>query len=172
MKRLFCLLVLFSFSSFTLLQTEVEEYNLKAVFIYNFTKYINVDSFAPGSEFVIGILGDSPISEPLAEIAQTKTVNGKKIIIQQFSTPQQISFTNVLFISKLNTYSVSAILQRVAAKGTLTIAEEEGMAKKGVAMNFVIEDNKLKFEANLKAISSSGLKASSDLLQHAIIVNQ
>jgi hypothetical protein len=37
-------------------------------------------------------------------------------------------------------------------------------------MNFVMMDNKLKFEVNLKAINKAGIGISSFLLQHAIIV--
>jgi hypothetical protein len=37
-------------------------------------------------------------------------------------------------------------------------------------MNFVMVENKLKFEVNLKAINKSGIGISSFLLQHAIIV--
>jgi hypothetical protein len=152
------------------MQTVAQEYNLKAAFIYNFTKYITWNGASENTnEFVIGIFGNSPISVPLGEIARTKKVNDKKIIIRYFRTPQDISYCNILFVSRRNIYPLSSVLQQVPS-GTLTIAEDDGMAAEGAAFNFVIEENRLKFEANLKAISAAGLKASSELLQHAIIV--
>src|ERR1700685_3288967 len=102
MKRLFCLLLLFSFSAFTFVQTEVEEYNLKAAFIYNFSKYIDWGSYQKGNQFIIGILGKSPIAKPLDEIAGAKMVNNKKIVLKVFSKPQDITFCNILFISESN----------------------------------------------------------------------
>src|SRR2546423_14160613 len=66
--------------------TEAEEYALKAAFLYNFTKYIEWPSAeANEKEFIIGVVGSSPIVNPLIEIAKNKTVKGKKIIIHQFS---------------------------------------------------------------------------------------
>ncbi len=172
MRRIIYCCFFFFLSAFTQVQnTEVEEYNLKAVFIYNFTKYINWNTYNHEDVFVIGVLGKSSIVAPLTEIARTKKVGDKKVVIRQFKSPEEITFTNILFISRNNTFSVGSLLHRLDT-GTLTVAEEDGMAEDGMAFNFVIHDNKLKFEANLKAISNAGLKVSSELLQHAIIVNQ
>jgi hypothetical protein len=62
------------------------------------------------------------------------------------------------------------ILNQTKSKNTLTISEQEGYAKQGTAINFIIVDSKLKFEANTKAIISAGLIASSQLLKLAVIV--
>jgi hypothetical protein len=55
--------------------------------------------------------------------------------------------------------------------GVLTVSEQPGFAEAGTALNFVVVNNRLKFEANLKAISAAGLKAGSQLLKLAIIVD-
>lgn len=151
-------------------QSEAEEYQLKAAFIYNFTKFIEWDSSLPTKEFTIGIMGSSPIHGPLAEIARTKTVNGEKIIIRQFNNPKEITFCNILFISRLTSFSLDEILSNTISKGTLVCSEQEEYAKKGTAINFVIINDNLKFEANTKAINSAGLTASSQLLKLAVIV--
>src|ERR1700741_1068088 len=78
-------------------QNQVEEYNLKAAFVYNFTRYINWGTFTPDEEFVIGVVGSSPIYEPLVEIARTKTVNDKKIVIKSFSKADDITTCNILY---------------------------------------------------------------------------
>ena len=62
-------------------------------------------------------------------------------------------------------------LRPKAGKGTLTISEETGFADMGSAINFVVINDKLKFEANVKSITDEGLKASSQLLKLAIIVD-
>ena len=53
----------------------------------------------------------------------------------------------------------------------LTISEEPGFAQQGTAFNFVIKKDKLKFETNLKALNQADVKAGSQLLKLAIIVN-
>jgi YfiR/HmsC-like len=150
---------------------EAEEYNIKAAFIYKFTNYIDWDSLIPGDEFIIGVIGPSPVIEQLNEIALTKTIKNKKIIVRQFNKPEEISPCHILFISQKTSFSLGDILAKVGGKGTLTISEKKGYAQKGTDINFIEVDNKLKFEANPKGISAAGLKASSQLLKLAIIVD-
>jgi hypothetical protein len=151
-------------------KTEAEEYALKAAFLYNFTKYIEWNSSNNGDEFIIGVVGYSPVIKYLADIAQTKSVNGKKIVIKQFFKPDEIKFCHLLFIPQQSNYTLQAILAKVG-RGTLTVSEEDGYAAQGTALNFVLVNNRLKFESNIKALDEAGLKASSDLLKLAIIVD-
>ena len=51
------------------------------------------------------------------------------------------------------------------------MSEQEGYAKLGAEINFIIINNKLKFEVNTKAIDKSGLKVRSQLLKLALIVD-
>lgn len=165
------LLAFFSVCSFTPPpQEENEEYNIKAAFIYKFTDYIDWDSLVPGDDFVIGVIGSSPITDQLNEIAKTKTVKDKKIVIRQFNKAAEIGPCHILFISQNTLLPLADILSKIPDKGTLTISEKEGYAKKGTAINFIEVDNKLKFEANPREINDAGLKASSQLLKLAIIV--
>ena len=150
-------------------QTPEKESILKAAYIYNFTKYIDWDSINT-SDFTIGVIGNSSIYEPLNDIASTKTVNDKKIIVRRFYSPAEIAGCNILFISSDIQFSIFSILSKTG-KGTLTISETPGYAKMGTALNFVIVNDKLKFEANVKSIMDEGLKASSQLLKLAIIVD-
>jgi hypothetical protein len=143
--------------------------NLKAAFIYNFTKYIDWD-LSNTSEFTIGVLGSSAIYNSLLGIAKTKTVNDKKIVVVHFNKAEEITTCNILFISANSSHSLTPILAKVG-KGTLTISEEAGFAEEGTAFNFVVKNDKLKFEANVKSINAAGLKASSQLLKLAIIVD-
>jgi hypothetical protein len=147
-----------------------ETANLKAAFVYNFTKYIEWN-LTDQDEFVIGIIGSSPILESFNEIAQSKTVNDKKIIIRQFKKPADITFCNILFISQDTPFSLSSILANTD-KQTITVSEKEGFAEQGTAFNFKIVSDKLKFEANVKSIISTGVKVSSQLLKLAKIVDQ
>ena len=163
-------ILLFSFGGFFASGQSVGEVSsLKAAFIYNFTKYIDWD-LSNTNEFTIGVLGSSSIYNSLLEISKTKTVNDKRIVILHFNKPEEITNCNILFISANSSHSLTPILAKVN-KGTLTISEEAGLAEEGTAFNFVVINDKLKFEANVKSINAAGLKASSQLLKLAIIVD-
>src|ERR1700704_3372966 len=91
MKTFLFLILLSAFRGTVAAQTQEQEANLKAVFIYNFTRYIDWDTSSVENEFVIGVIGSSAVTEALAEIAKTKTVKNKKIIIRHFDKPEEIT---------------------------------------------------------------------------------
>jgi len=169
LKRILLFLVITSSGSSIVAQTSESEAALKAVFIYNFTQYIEWDSTAMKNDFVIGVVGSSGVTKSLQQIARTKTVKNKKIIVRVFSKPEEIGGCHILFIPQKLPYPLQAVLEKVRRE-TLTVSEQPGYARMGTAFNFIIEKDKLRFEANLKAISSSGLKAGSQLLKLATIV--
>jgi len=165
------LIFIMSGDAFSRSQTEAEEYNLKAAFIYNFTNFIDWGALQPDEPFVIGIMGSSLIKEPLEEIARTKTVNNRKIIVREFSNPDEITSCNILFVSQKTPFSLEDILSKTTSKKILLISERSGYANQGACLNFVVANDRLKFEANLNAINALGLKVSSQLLKLAILVN-
>lgn len=170
--RLFIALLFFMICSVSIWgqKDKASEYNLKAAFIYNFTRYIEWKEESGENEFIIGIIGTSPINDPLSEIVKTETVDNKKITIKRFSKPADISFCHILFISQNAGAALDDILAKTSGKGMLIVSEQNGYAELGTAINFVIINRKLKFEANVKAINSAGLTASSQLLKLAIII--
>jgi len=170
MLKKFLLLVLFCSSrEMAGAQAQEREANLKAAFIYNFTKYIEWDTASSETNFVIGIIGSSPLLAPLTEIAKTNTAKNKKIIIRTYTKPEDIGSCDILFIPQKNGFALRTILDKTK-RGMLTVSEENGMAKEGTAFNFVVSGEKIKFEANLKAIYAAGLKAGSQLLKLATLV--
>ena len=92
------------------------------------------------------------------------------MIVRVFSKPENISYCNILFVPHNASFTLESILNKLT-KGMLVISEQPGYAKLGTAFNFVLVNDKLKFEANLKSINSAGVKASSQLLKLAIIID-
>ena len=151
-------------------QSPETETNLKAAYIYNFTHYINWEAGHDDEDFVIGEIGYSGVDSALATIARNYLVNNHRIILKHYSRPEDIGYCHMLFIPEKCEFPLHSILKRLR-KGVLTIGERKGYAREGVALNFVLINDKLKFEANEKAINNMGLKASSQLLKLAILVN-
>ena len=144
------------------------EAKLKAVFIYNFTKYIEWHESAP-SDFVIGVAGRSAVRELLLDISKANKAQNRNIVVREFSKPEEIEHCNILFISESFPYPLRSVMSRVDA-GMVTVTEKPGYASLGADFNFVIVNDKLKFEVNIDAINQSQVKVSSQLLKLAIIV--
>jgi hypothetical protein len=167
--RLLLMCCCIAFSAYQPANDSYTEYKLKAAFLYNFIQYIDWGN--QPAEYVIGILGNSPIEAPLQEIARTQTSSNKHIVVKHCNGPAEAAGCNILFIPRDSSIPLDDILEKIP-KGVLTVGEKPGSASRGAAINFVIVDNKLRFESNLKALNSAGLKASSQLLKLAILVGK
>ncbi|MDF2438643.1 MAG: putative transrane protein [Bacteroidota bacterium] len=172
-KRRACILLFFTafvVSAFKI-QTEVEEYEAKAAFIYNFTKFVEwEDNTMNGTpSFNIGVLGESPIIRPLQELAFNKKINNKKIMIVRYKTVSEIRGCHILFIPE-NTQEdiIKELAQSAGLKSTLLITEKHGELESGSAINFLIVNNKIRFEINMNSLNKNKIKASSQLLKLAM----
>jgi hypothetical protein len=144
---------------------QIEEYQLKAAFLYRFVDYVYWKDYSKNQTFKIAILEESPIVSALTEMTKNK-----KMEIKKYKNLKELSFCNILFVPYNCTIPIETILAKFSGKPVLIVTEQNGYGKKGSHMNFVMVENKLKFEVNLKAINKSGIGISSFLLQHAIIV--
>ena len=142
-----------------------KDYALKADFLYRFVDYVYWKSYSKEQTFKIAILEDSPITTSLLKKTKTKNID-----IKECKTLKEIRSCHILFVPYNCTIPIEPILSNFDGKPVLIVTEQNGDGKKGAHMNFVLMENKLKFEVNLKAINKAGIGISSFLLQHAIIV--
>ncbi len=147
-----------------------QDYKFHSIFMYNFTKYIEWPDSYKNGDFVIGVLGDSPIVEHLKNMAQVKSVGSQKFTIKVFSNASDISQCHILFIPENNSGKLKDVRSKLKGASTLLITEQDGLATKGSAINFIIKEGKWKFELNKAAAESANLKISSELSRLAILV--
>ncbi len=142
---------------------------IKAVFLYNFTKYIDwPDKYKEGN-FVIGVLGTSPFYNDLSTLIHNKKVGSQEFEIKSFTTTTSVSgLCHILFIPAENSAQLPEVLKKMKGKSTLIVTEKLGLAKQGSAINFIIENNKQRFELNKNNIEKYNLKVSSTLEALAI----
>jgi hypothetical protein len=157
-------LLLFAFLSF---QAQAQdEYQAKAFFLYNFTRLIEWPANSKG-EFVIGVVGNSPIYNNLTAIAQGKKVGNQSIVIKQFKSPEEITSCNILFVANGAINKLEDVKARVSNHHTLIVGDREGSTDKGAAINFVLNNNKLSFSINVGNAQKYGLKVSRSLIEMA-----
>ncbi|NCP45534.1 MAG: hypothetical protein COW67_04635 [Flavobacteriales bacterium CG18_big_fil_WC_8_21_14_2_50_32_9] len=143
---------------------------LKAVFIYNFTKYIEWPKTYQEGYFVLGVVGETPLFSELTKMAQTKKIGTQSILVKKFSEIADIDKCHLLYITDDKSIEINAILKKTKSTSTLIITEQEGLVDKGAGINFVIRENKQKFEMNKRNIEIQKLKVSSNLEALAVTV--
>ncbi|HLC82735.1 MAG TPA: YfiR family protein [Bacteroidia bacterium] len=150
-----------------------QEKNYKAysVYVYNFIKYIEWPEESKKGDFVIAIIGNSPISAELKTLAATKKAGGQTIVIKQFATVAEVDNCQILYISAGKSGVLKEAIEKTKNMSALMIAEREGLAKKGAGINFVtLEDETLKFEVNKKVIEAHNLKIPKVLFSLGLVV--
>ncbi|MGK7396956.1 MAG: YfiR family protein [Candidatus Cyclobacteriaceae bacterium M3_2C_046] len=144
------------------------DYKFHSVYVYNFTKYIQWPS--NNSDIKINIFGnDGTVYKSFQDMADAKSNDGRKILVQQFNSVNALEDCDILFIPYKESSIASKAIEKYQGKGTLIITEREGLINSGSCINFVIVDNRLKFEISKSAIEGAGLKISSQLLQMGIV---
>jgi hypothetical protein len=148
------------------------EYDVKAVFLYHFTRYLQWPEDIKPEVFTIVVLGESEIIAPLQEIAKKKTVGAIPIEVRQCFELEEIGRPRILFISKSVVPKLSQVLEKTRGTDILTVGEAEGLGLRGVAVNFVLREGTIKFEMNEKAIKEARIQISSQLLKLAILLDE
>ncbi|MBL4652036.1 MAG: YfiR family protein [Flavobacteriales bacterium] len=144
---------------------------MKAVFVYNFTRYIEwPDEYKQGN-FIIGLLGETSITDELNKVAATKKAVNQTIEIKKFSSLSDVSECHILYVSSKNSGDLASALQKTKGRSTLVITEQEGLAAKGAGISFKIVANRQKFEINKGSIEKRKMTVGSALLSLAIVVD-
>lgn len=145
---------------------------IKAIYIYNFTKYIEWPKNYKEGKFVIGILGNNPsLYDELYKMGEVKMVGTQKIEIKNLISIDLVTQCHMVFILPNNSDQLKEIMQKLKDKSSLIITEKPGMTKQGAGINFVVTENKQKIELNKANIEKYKLKIASTLVDMAIAIN-
>jgi hypothetical protein len=146
------------------------DYRIQANIIYRFTKYIDWPANKKTGDFIIGIVGDSPLYDELKSLSSNKTVGNQKIVIVRMSPTAGVYNCQILFITDEEGSSLKRIAAVTAETAILIISESDGLAHKGSCINFITVDERLKLEINKGNIEQRNLKIASELLELGTIV--
>jgi hypothetical protein len=173
--KLNLILVLFLFLGADIALCQVEEYELKAVYLERITRFIEwpdeTESFMTDDSFVIGVLGENPFGTRLTDLYAERKIKDKKIKVRYLSQLNEIEGCHLLFISRSMSEELPQVLEITAKKPILTVGDTKGFAEKGVLVNFFIENDKLRFEINERGLHEAGILIDSLLLKVSKIVN-
>jgi hypothetical protein len=153
----------------------IDEYEVKAVFLYNFAKFISwpAESFVgKGNSIVFCVAGKGRFGHWLDDAVQGKTIDGHSLAVRHISGAGEANACHILFIGSGDDRSWRAGLPEIGKAGVLTVGESDTAAMAGVIVNFVLEGNKVRFDVNLDMADRDKLQISSKLLSLARTVKK
>jgi hypothetical protein len=149
------------------------QYQVEAIFLFNFAKYVDWPAAAfpnATAPITIGVVGIDLFGDNLQHIIEGKTINGRSFIIKHLASDSDLGGCQILFISDSEASRMGEILDRAGTLPILTVGEDEEFAQNNGIINFVLKDGKVRLEIDLIAAKKNGLTISSRLLAVADVV--
>ena len=150
------------------------EYQVKAVFVFNFSRFLewSPQAFtAPNAPFVIGILGDDPFGARLDEAVRGEQIDQHPLVVRRFRSMSEIGNCQILYIDRSESAQLQQILLAMDHRSTLTVSELDQSSERGVMIQFMTENNHIRLRINVDSARAAGLTISSKLLRSAEIVS-
>jgi len=149
------------------------EAQVKAVFLFNFAKYVDWPASvfpSTAAPITIGVVGTDPFGDNLQRIVEGKTINGHPFVIKHLAADAELAGCHILFISHSEAARMDGILSKTSAQPILTVGEDEQFTQNNGIIRFLLKDGKVRLEINLASANRAGLTISSRLLAVADVV--
>ena len=164
-----------------------QEYQIKAAFLYNFIQFVDwpEEKSADSNEPVtIGIIGKDPFGNAFDPV-EDKDAKVRKVLIKRFKTFEELKKAgekdkslldreiesmrkcHLLFICSSEEKSVGEITNLVKDYSVLTVGDVKGFLEAGGVTNFIVEEQKVRFEINVTTAKQAKLQIRSQLLRLA-----
>jgi hypothetical protein len=149
------------------------EYQVKAVFLFNFAQFVDgpAESFpSPEAPFVIGVLGQDPFGPQLDDAVRGEQAQGRRIVIERYRNVAEIRNCNILFIGRSEAGHLGEILAALQGRSILTVSDADPAGPRGVMIRLVNENSRVRLRIDVAAAKAGNLTISSKLLRPAEIV--
>ena len=151
---------------------EIDEYQVKAAFLFNFAKFVEwpAQAFKTANEPIgICVLGPNPFGSSLDKAVEGKVVGNRKFVVREVRDAPQAGECHILFVSAAGWTRSRAVLGDIKKCCALTVGETgEFIAVDGM-INLRLEEARVRMEVNPDAAERAGLRISSKLLSLAEI---
>jgi len=151
----------------------VEEYELKAVFLYNLGKFVRWPSTAftdPSDSLKICVLGQDPFEKSLEASAKVGKINNREVEIRRLNHVKQSNPCHILFISSSEKNHLANIFAYLRSYPILTVGDVDGFITAGGMVKFYLYQERIRLAINVTALKNTGLQADANLLRIARIV--
>lgn len=145
------------------------EANVKAVFLFNFSKYVTWPPVIMGerspAEVRICVTANDGFFSLVKSAVQGEDVDGKPLLPIALEGLDEAKTCQILYVGNLQTPDARAWLAAVRTSQVLTVGD--GALNDDTVIAFVRDENRIRFDINRAAASRHGLNVSSKLLRLA-----
>lgn len=156
-------------------ETESLEHAVKAAYLSKFGLYVewpNTAFSSPSSPLNLCVAGDDPFGAALDKVVANQRIGDRAIVVRRLKAVRRDSGCHILYIGDSETQRAGQVIDAVRGSSVLIVGDARGTLTGGVIINFVIKDNRVRFDIDEEAAAQSGLSISSKLLSIALNVKR
>jgi hypothetical protein len=144
--------------------------DIKAEMLFNIAKFVSWPPATAGGQMTFTILGEDDLAAVLASTLSTKSINGRKVFVRFVRRVSDARDSQILFVAGSEASRIPEVLEALRGLPVLTVADVPGFTAMGGMVDFVQENEKVRFEINPSSAERSQLKISARVLALAKIV--
>ena len=149
---------------------QFSEADLKAAFLFNFTKFIEwpPEAFPREDSAVnVGVYGDEEFTTTLRTLLADKKAHGRAFTVRRLTNPADAKTCQILFFRESETRKMGTAYDSIKKLPILTVGESEDFLNQGGMFSLFFDDKQLRFEVNPATAENAKLTVSSKLLRLA-----
>jgi hypothetical protein len=135
------------------------EHEVKAAFLFRFLSFIEwpEPSSAP---LVVGFVGAEEIAAGMERLVPGRSAQGRPVTVRRLKPGESVSGTHLVMVGRAESERIAPL----AKQGTLVVGEAERALERGAAINFLIDEGRVRFEVSLPAAERARVRISSRML--------
>jgi hypothetical protein len=139
---------------------------VKAAFLYKFIGFVEwpTGTFArPDAPVVIGVVGNDAVAGDLEQIVAGRAIEGRSMAVRRLREADAAAGLHVLLVGATREARLREAIAAVPGP-VLVVTEQEQGLQSGAALNFALENGRVRFSASQVAAEARGLRLSARLL--------
>lgn len=148
------------------------QYDVEAVYLYQFGKFVQwpAKTESPADAFPICVIGRDPFGAALDNTVAGESIGNLPLKPERVDNVADARHCRILFISPSEDARIGDILDGLQNAPVLTVSDASDFAMRGGMIQFVIQDDRVRFEINVGPAQKAGLSLSSQLLKVAAAI--
>jgi len=143
------------------------EYQIKAAYLLRFLGFIEWPAAAferADAALQIGVLGAPVLVDELALLVVGRNAQGRPVQVRRLRAGEPLSELQVLFVGRGEAGRLPALQAAARERAVLIVSEVEEAPPRGSGINFIVVDDKVRFDIDVAIIERAGLRISARLL--------
>lgn len=144
--------------------------DVEAAYLYNFGKFVRWPDDPSHGPMLICVAGKDPFAQTVAHLVTGERLNDRLLQVRNPDRADAVQGCSILFVGAGQRAQLDSYLAAASGKPILTVGDSPDFLARGGIVQFVFEENHVRFAVNLNAANRNGLSLSSQLLKVAVSI--